>query len=949
MLQPSLLFLYPFILTYTYKKMKKLIGLFFLSLSFGIIHAQKVTGYVYDAETYEPLPGVSVIYSYKDATREVITDLNGFYDIEVPADAVTVSFSYLGYEQEDCRLIISGQKTKNQNIYLKTDAKILDEVIVSAGRYEQKLNDITVSMELLKPRDIEKQSPTDLRGVLGTIPGVDITDKQPSIRSGSGWTYGVGSRSLIMVDGMSVLTPGVGEINWNIIPMENIQQVEVIKGASSVLYGSSALNGLINVRTNRPGLDPETRISTYVGIYGEPDNEEYRWWDKGFWEEGKYEVKSLFRNSLFYGIRNPMYNGIDFSHSRRIGDFDVSGAVNIFTDEGYRKGGYNKRMRAGGNLTYHDPNVDDLNYGFTFNSLTNDYGDFFIWRSPSSPYESSAIANMGRQHNMLYVDPFLNYYNLEKNTTHKFKSRFFYKTDNIYRTSRDNNLVEILQNMGIDGNTISDIAGLVENPSQLLTDLLPPLLNNDLNGLVNGVVNIANTYLPNASQEDYVDLIGWVMNNSIPTSLNDLPQWALGIFNPVQTPTELSKTYSYYLDYQFSKQFSDESVLTTGVTYEHITTDSQVTGKHVSDNAALFGQYDRKFFDRLNLSLGMRFEYYRVDSHKREAETNVFGLDVPVKPVLRAGLNYQLADYTFLRASFGQGYRYPSMTEKFAVKDIGGIGAYPNFDLKPEQGYNIEVGAKQGYKVGPFMGFLDIAGFYTYYKNMIEFNFGVVNPDLYGYPFITNFQEVIDMVFTGRMPGIGVKFSNVSRARIYGVDLSISGMCDILPQMKLIYNMGYTFTEPIDVDADKINAEEEANTDALAFKTKSNTSKYLKYRQKHSVKGTFDLQWKRFSVGTNMSWKSKTLAVDYLMLDERQKLQPDIMDYVRSLLFGDLHNYWLSKNKGYYLMDLRFGLQVSKNVYFQYTINNLLNKEYSPRPMDVAAPQTHVVKMNILF
>lgn len=66
-----------------------------------------------------------------------------------------------------------------------------------------------------------------------------------------------GARSQILVDGMSTLNPKTGEINWNTVPLENIEQIEVIKGASSVLYGSSALNGIINIRTARPGLTPK--------------------------------------------------------------------------------------------------------------------------------------------------------------------------------------------------------------------------------------------------------------------------------------------------------------------------------------------------------------------------------------------------------------------------------------------------------------------------------------------------------------------------------------------------------------------------------------------------------------------------------------------------------------------------------------------------------------------
>lgn len=903
---------------------------------------------MYDAKTDETLPGVNISYKYKGEMKGTSTDINGRYELDVPVDAISLTFSYIGYETQTCPLVISDKGGVSQNIYLKQESKVLDEVVVSVGRYEQKLSDITVSMEIVKPSDVAKQAPTDLRSVLATVPGVDVTDKQPSIRSGSGWTYGVGSRSQVLVDGMSVLTPGVGEINWNIIPMENIDQVEVIKGASSVLYGSSALNGLIHVRTKRPGIAPETNISMYLGIYGNPAEKSYQWSDKSFWKSDKYPVEPMLRKNLLSGIRNPIYDGLDFSHARRIGNFDVTGSMNLFTDEGYRKGGYNKRARLGGNLTYHSPKVPGLNYGFNINGMSNEYGDFFIWRGPDRAYEDASIANMAREQNMIYVDPFLNYYNEKNHTSHKIRGRFFYKSDDIKQKDNGITLINTLQNMGVDGNAINGITDLINNPKPVLSDLLTPLLQGDINGTVDGVVNLANQYFPNAKRDDYIDLISSLMKGGIPTNQNDLPQWLLGQLSPVPEETTLNNTSSYYLDYQFSKKFTEKSTLTAGATYEHVATRSKVTGGHESDNIALYTQYDHKFFDRLNVSAGMRLEYYRVDSYKREAETKYLGVKIPFKPVFRGGLNYQLADYTFLRASFGQGYRYPSLTEKFLVKDIGGVGAFPNRDLKPESGYNAEIGVKQGYKFGPFMGYLDLAAFYSYYKDMIEFDFGLINRDKeLGYPFMTSVDDLLGSVLNGNMPGIGVKFSNVNRARIYGLDFSMTGICKISPDLNLTYNMGYMYTEPRDARYKQQNEKEEANTDLLAMKSKSNTGKYLKYRQKHTVKGTFDLNWERFSIGTNMQWKSKTLAVDYLMLDERPKDTPDLMDYARSLLFGDLASYWKKHNDGYFTMDFRMGVQVTKNVSMQFMINNLLNTEYSQRPMDVAAPRTFVAKFNL--
>ncbi|MDH6305266.1 outer membrane receptor protein involved in Fe transport [Parabacteroides sp. PF5-5] len=935
--------------------MKNYLVIILLLLIPHLSDAQNVKGYIYDASNEEPLTGVNIYYKDKGTTKGSISDMDGRYELDIPAGSLTLTFSYLGYETESRPLIVKRGQDITLNIPMKLQSNLMDEVVVSVGRYEQKISEVIVSMDVLKAPEIARQNPTDLSAVLNTMPGVDVTDKQPSIRGGSGWTYGVGSRSQVLVDGMSILTPAVGEINWNMIPMENIEQVEVIKGASSVLYGSSALNGLINVRTARPGLDPKTRANAYIGIYANPKNEGYKWWGDDFWSDGKYEVEPFLRRNVLSGIRNPIYNGLDISHSRRINNFDVSGSLNLFTDEGYREGNYNKRLRLGGNITYHDPNVHGLNYGLNGNFLSNDYASFFIWRSAKEAYTQSPLASMGRQGNSFYIDPFVNYSNMNNNTTHRLKGRIYHKADNIKSRRTDKSIVQIADKMGFNYDAIPDLVDMIQNPTTTLLPKFIPHLGDIMNGYFGGaakeVEKLGNYYFPKAEPADYVDLISWIMGNTPLPSFSDnseLIPWALNAVtgNGKDNSSPADNTTSYFLDYQFSKKY-DNAQLTTGATFEHIYNDSPVSGLHKSDNIGLFAQYDRKFFDRLTASLGMRLEYYRVDEQYKEAETKVFGVEVPFKPILRGGLNYELAEHSFIRASVGQGYRYPSIMEKYVYRDIGGVAAYPNEQLKAEKGFNAELGIKQGYKIGNFMGYLDVAGFYNYYKDMIEFQFGLFNNNTFEY--VTNLMDVVTMITNGQMPGIGTRFENISRARIYGVDASINGLWNISPSVKMTYNMGYVFLQPIDVDADKINAAEEANTDLLAMKSKSNTSKYLKYRQKHSVKGVFDLYWKRFSLGTNITWKSKTLAVDYFMVDERIKDHPDIMDYARGIIFSGLHDYWTDKNKGYFAMDLRLGFELSKNIYLQASVNNVFNKEYSLRPMDVSAPRTFVLRMNTTF
>ena len=170
------------------------------------------------------------------------------------------------------------------------------------------------------------------------------------------------------------------------------------------------------------------------------------------------------------------------------------------------------------------------------------------------------------------------------------------------------------------------------------------------------------------------------------------------------------------------------------------------------------------------------------------------------------------------------------------------------------------------------------------------------------------------------------------------MEISTNGVYNFNKNTKLFYNLGYVYTEPRDADYKERNELEDTYSDALQMKEKSNTGKYLKYRPKHTFKATVDFQWKRINLGANVAWKSKIL----------------LMDYVRTILFGQsrgetLASYWKKHNTDYATVDLRFGVKATKEVAFQFMVNNLLNKEYSYRPMAVAAPRTFVLKMDVTF
>src|SRR5690606_34288653 len=110
-------------------------------------------------------------------------------------------------------------------------------------------------------------------------PGLNIMDGEPQIRGGSGFTFGVGSKVSVLIDDMPMLSGDAGRPEWGFIPVENIEQIEVTKGASSVLSGSSALSGYINIRTAYPKSKPQTKINLYSGFYSRPQADSATWWD----------------------------------------------------------------------------------------------------------------------------------------------------------------------------------------------------------------------------------------------------------------------------------------------------------------------------------------------------------------------------------------------------------------------------------------------------------------------------------------------------------------------------------------------------------------------------------------------------------------------------------------------------------------------------------------------
>ncbi|MBL0046456.1 MAG: TonB-dependent receptor plug domain-containing protein [Flavobacteriales bacterium] len=225
-----------------------------------------VQGTVNDAFTKEPLIGVSILFG---PGKSASTDIEGAFRKTLPVGDYSVLFRSVGYIDKQVPLHVDANGTSTLAVGMEASISQLDQVVVSAGKFEQRVGEVTQSLSVRPPSIVRDKNTTSLEDAIVQVPGVVVVDNDPQIRAGSGFSFGAGSRVMMLVDDLPILSGDIGRPSWSFLPIENLEQVEVIKGASSVLYGSAALSGVINVRTAYPVAEPRTRATVFSG-FGTP-------------------------------------------------------------------------------------------------------------------------------------------------------------------------------------------------------------------------------------------------------------------------------------------------------------------------------------------------------------------------------------------------------------------------------------------------------------------------------------------------------------------------------------------------------------------------------------------------------------------------------------------------------------------------------------------------------
>ena len=784
---------------------KRILVIILCSISTSLF--SQVTGKVIDAKTKEPLTGVKISVSDGSLMK---SNGEGKFIINAKSYPITIVSSLIQFLNDTTKVNGPGEIT----IALSEPVTNFQTVVISAGKRKQAVEEVPVSMEIIKPQLIDNKGITDLEQAVDQTPGVFTMDGQVSIRGGSGFAYGTGSRVLLLWNGMPLLSGYAGDTQWNAIPMEQADQVEVMKGASSVLYGSGALNGVISLVEKEPKSDPEMKLKIQTGIYDNPRRESLKWW-------GKEHPSQKF---------NPMYQQVEFYRGQMFRKAGYTISSTLFKSDGYRDGEGEMRGRVSGTVYIRPETWKRTKMGIGYNYQVQKTGNFLIWQSdtlgytPSGGTDTSNAAstltyNLGHR---LFIDPYIKFTDKHDNK-HSLKTRMYYAQ---------------------------------------------------------------NTNLNNVSQS----------NGAI----------------------------IYYTDYQFQKQFNNGISLTSGLSNIRNVVFSNLFGDHNSNNAAAYVQYDHKITEKLDLSGGLRVEHFIMDGKSGDSRF-VIGKDstitLPIYPVLRAGLHYQIAKYTHLRISAGQGIRYPAVAERYTQTSVGALNIFPNEALTPEKGWAGEIGIKQGVKMGEWKGMFDAAWFINRYQNMIEFTFGVYNP-----PSIVLSLDPNDPGYINKW--IGFRANNAEAAQITGLDLSFNSMGKI-GKFEIITLIGYTYMNPISL-----------NNDSAYIASFSDTlSGMLKYRFRHLAKADIEVNYNKLSFGVSCRYNSFMANIDKVFEESIQG----------TFILPGLKEYRKIYNKGNLVLDARFAYKLNDKVRLSIIGNNILNSEYTSRPGDIQPPRNFAIQAQIKF
>lgn len=265
-----------------------------------LVTANGVDGIIKDKESGEPLASANVFFEGTEVGST--SDEAGYFSFnEIPDGGEVLVISMIGYEP----FSIDIDRFENELLTVLLEKTLIEmsSIVITGTRTERYLKDVPVTTQVLKGEKLSESGPVDVSHILNELTGVAIVENQ--FGTGAELAGFDADHILVLIDGMEILGRTNGQLDIAQIPTDQIERIEVVKGASSALYGSEAMGGIINILTKEPSKKFGISLGGDAGSYGRYNGNITltggfdNWKSKLYFNARRYGGNELNNNSLW--------------------------------------------------------------------------------------------------------------------------------------------------------------------------------------------------------------------------------------------------------------------------------------------------------------------------------------------------------------------------------------------------------------------------------------------------------------------------------------------------------------------------------------------------------------------------------------------------------------------------------------------------------------------------
>ena len=248
-----------------------LVALLFFVIPSGFAQSEKTDamlfGDVKSVNTKEHIPYVTV--TVKGTLTGTMTDASGHYKLaNLPVGKCTIIAQSVGYKTQEKEVVMKKNSATELFFDLEEDVLNLEQVVVTGTRTKHYIKNVPVRTEVITAKNIELKNACNLYQVLEGTPGIRVEQQCQFCNFSMIRMQGLGAEhTQVLINGQPMYSGLAGVYGLQQVGTVNIDRIEVVKGAGSALYGSSAVAGAINIITKEPSYIPETKIDLQFGNY----------------------------------------------------------------------------------------------------------------------------------------------------------------------------------------------------------------------------------------------------------------------------------------------------------------------------------------------------------------------------------------------------------------------------------------------------------------------------------------------------------------------------------------------------------------------------------------------------------------------------------------------------------------------------------------------------------